>query len=115
MQENVVSCDLLNKTQQDNESFEVNGFLVPSSQVESVKRIFENHPDIASGVVTQKGGFKVDWLEKKIKQLMEKKNRVKTGKGRLPEMECEDMKALLEKEKAEVADANKPFSFEDFL
>ncbi|XP_024014512.1 MATH domain and coiled-coil domain-containing protein At3g58370 [Eutrema salsugineum] len=49
------SSDLpLNNTQQLEESFfEVNGFLVLPSQVETVKHIFQAHPDIASGVQTK--------------------------------------------------------------
>lgn len=135
-------------------------------QVESVKRIFEKHSDIASGVHTKSPhlrttyinvllglietmcqspqdlsdddlkeasatvsyavniGFKLDWLEKKLTELCEKKTKLRTVEARLPELEeelqnlnkkCSDLKALLEKSKAEVAGAKTPLSFDDIV
>ncbi|VVB06143.1 unnamed protein product [Arabis nemorensis] len=108
----MLSIDLLNKTQQLKE---VHGFLILPSQAESVKRIFEKHPNMAldfqaknqtvrtacmnvllslietlcqslqdlsidelgqaDNALTylKNSGFKVDWLERKLEQVKEKK------------------------------------------
>ncbi|ESQ46911.1 hypothetical protein EUTSA_v10028047mg, partial [Eutrema salsugineum] len=72
--------------------------------------------------IVKKGGFEVDWLEKKLEQLKEKKKQVETGQSRLQQMEdemqkynqkCLDLKALMEKEKADVSAANVAISFDD--
>ncbi|XP_010493115.1 PREDICTED: MATH domain and coiled-coil domain-containing protein At3g27040-like [Camelina sativa] len=119
-------------------SIDINGFQVPSSQVESVNSLFEKYPGFASKVCLKnphlrnkylndvlclneilckspeelsngdlagaysalqcvtKAGFKLDWLEKKLKE---------TGVTRLQEIEqelkdlkikCADMDALLD-------------------
>lgn len=71
-----------------------------------------------------KAGYKLDWLEKKLTEVCEKKNKVNTAEARLPKMEeellilnkkCSDLNALLEKEKAEVAAAKIPLSFHDVV
>lgn len=70
------------------------------------------------------GGFKVDWLEKKVKEVKEKKKNVDTGKARLQQMEQDlqnlnqkrlDLKDLLDKEKTNDLAANVPLSFNDVL
>ncbi|CAH2063686.1 unnamed protein product [Thlaspi arvense] len=160
------SNDLLNKTRQVNESVGVNGFQVLPSQVESVRRIFEKYPDLASqfrcknqhlkstymnvllGLIetlcqspqglsdedldeassavsyVTKGGFKVDWLEKKLEEVKEKKKKLDTGKARLQQMEkefqklnrrCLLLKTLMEKENADMSAAIVALSFDDVL
>ncbi|EOA25991.1 hypothetical protein CARUB_v10019380mg [Capsella rubella] len=158
--------DLLNETSLTKESIDVNGFQVLPSQVESVKCIFERHPDFASrfrpknrhlkstymtvllGLIktlcqlpdelsdddmdeasvavsyVEKGGFKLDWLEKKLAEVKAKKKKVETSKARLKQTEeelhrlnqrCLDLKAVLEKENADVSKANVPLSFDDIV
>ncbi|XP_019085091.1 PREDICTED: MATH domain and coiled-coil domain-containing protein At3g58370-like isoform X2 [Camelina sativa] len=161
-----VSIDFLNVASPVMESIDVNGFQVLPSQVESVKCIFERHPDFASrfrpknrhlkssymnvllGLIktlcqlpeelsdddleeasvavsyVEKGGFKLDWLEKKLAEVKAKKKKVEIGKARLQQTEeelhrlnqrCLDLKALLEKETADVSEANVPLSFDDVV
>ncbi|CAH2080088.1 unnamed protein product [Thlaspi arvense] len=71
-----------------------------------------------------KGGFTVDWLEKKLEEVKENKKKVDTGKARLQQMEqelqklnqkCLDLKALMEKEDADVSASNVAFSFDDVV
>lgn len=71
-----------------------------------------------------KAGYKVDWLEKKLNKVLEKKKRVKTAEAQLLEMEkellklnrkCSDLKALVNRKKAEVAEAKVPLSFDDVV
>ncbi|XP_010431454.1 PREDICTED: MATH domain and coiled-coil domain-containing protein At3g58380 [Camelina sativa] len=144
-----MSYNLLNKTQELKESIDVNGFQILPSQVESVKRIFERYPDIASQVRLKKrslrttymnvllgivetlcqlpaeisdddldeasaavsdvaqGGFKVDWLEKKLEEVKEKKKNVDIGKSCLQKVE-RTLKFFIEK-------ANVPLSFDDVV
>jgi len=70
------------------------------------------------------GGFKVDWLEKKLKEVKEKKKNVDNGKARLQQIEEDlqklnqkrlDLKDILDKEKANDLTANVPLSFNDVL
>jgi len=135
-------------------------------QVESVKCIFERHPDFASkfrpknrhlkstymtvllGLIktlcqlpeeltdddldeasvavsyVENGGLRLDWLEKKLAEVKAKKKKVETGKARLQRAEeelqklnqkCLELKAFLEKENADVSEANVPLSFEDVV
>lgn len=67
-------------------------------------------------------GFKVDWLEKKLVELLKKKDKVETGETRVQEIKEElehlkqrssDLEAQLEKEKSEVFAAKSPLSFAD--
>ncbi|XP_048593043.1 protein RESTRICTED TEV MOVEMENT 3-like [Brassica napus] len=69
-------------------------------------------------------GFKLDWLEKKISQVSEKKEREKDGEIRRLEIEkelknlkekCSDLEAQLEKEKSEALAAKTPISFDDII
>ncbi|KAL9858277.1 putative MATH/TRAF domain, phospholipase [Arabidopsis thaliana] len=134
----VGKSDVLVETPLVNESIDVNGFQVLSSQVESVNNLFEKHPDIASKchlenpllrttylnsllnlteILCQspkklsnndlanaystltcltKAGFKLDWLEKKLKEVGE--TRVQDIEEELKDMKqkCADMEALLE-------------------
>ncbi|KAG7559692.1 MATH/TRAF domain [Arabidopsis thaliana x Arabidopsis arenosa] len=138
-----------------NESIDVNGFQVLPSQAESVKRIFERHPDMALEfrVMNQHmrtlcinlllnitetlcqplkdisihdlcqaekalrylkdSDFKVDWLERKLEEVKEKKMEEQFGKSRMQELEeelkvskqkCSDIEAQLEKEKQKCSD-----------
>ncbi|KAG7561316.1 MATH/TRAF domain, partial [Arabidopsis thaliana x Arabidopsis arenosa] len=82
-----------------------------------------NEASVAVLYVAQ-GGFKVDWLEKKVKEVKEKKKKVDTGKARLQQMEEDlqklnqkrlDLKDILEKEKTNDLAANVPLSFNDVL
>ncbi|CAA7060689.1 unnamed protein product [Microthlaspi erraticum] len=66
-------------------------------------------------------GLKLDWLKKKLDEMSEKKQK---EEARVKEIEqemdalyqrCEDLVAQLEKEKAEVAAAEAPLSFGDFI
>ncbi|KAG7561302.1 TRAF-like, partial [Arabidopsis thaliana x Arabidopsis arenosa] len=69
-------------------------------------------------------GFKVDWLEKKLEEVKEKKVVGQTGETRIQELEEEmlnimckwsDMKAVLEKEKTKVLAARAPLTLDDFV
>ncbi|CAN6803018.1 unnamed protein product [Brassica oleracea] len=158
-----VSCHL------GKETMDVNGFQVLVSQVESVRRIFEMHPDIAVDFraknqhlrkacmsfllslietlcmslkdlsnedlveadvalmifrIFNDAGFKVDWLEKKLEILKEKKEKEKCSLILLEEMKekllelkqkCSDLDALVEKEEAELLAIRTPSSFVDVL
>ncbi|KAJ0255494.1 MATH domain and coiled-coil domain-containing protein [Hirschfeldia incana] len=145
---------------------DVNGFHLLSSQVETVSRMFEKHPETASEVHLKNpnlrtgymnlllslidtlcqsphklpkddldeahyalesltdAGFKLDWLEKKISQVSEMKEKDKDGESRRQDIEkelkylkqkCSDLEALLEKEKSEALAAKAPFSFDDII
>ncbi|XP_010507517.1 PREDICTED: MATH domain and coiled-coil domain-containing protein At3g58410-like [Camelina sativa] len=147
-------------------SIDINGFQVLPLQVESVRRIFEKHPDIAIGFYVKNqhlrktfmnflvnvietlcqpleelsnediveadialtyvkdAGFKVDWLEKKLEAIKEKKVKEQSGLAQLQEMEdnllklkqsCSDLDALVEKKKAELSVTRSPLSFDDIL
>ncbi|KAL0848342.1 hypothetical protein Bca101_021589 [Brassica carinata] len=148
------------------ESIDVNGFQVLPSQVESVRRIFEKHPDFASqfgshnrhlkstymnvllGLIetlcqspqelskdvldeasyavsyVSKGGFKVDWLEKKLEAVKQKKAVAIFRNYVLQQMEkmfqklnqeCLELKAHMEEEKSDLSAAIAPFSFDDVV
>ncbi|KAL0866983.1 hypothetical protein Bca101_046101 [Brassica carinata] len=148
------------------ETMNVNGFQVLVSQEESVRRIFEMHPDIADGfraknqhlrnacmsfllslietlcvslqelsnadlveadvalTYVRDAGFKVDWLEKKLEIVKEKKEKEKCSLIRLEEMKdkllelkqkCSVLEALVEKEEAELLATRTPLSFDDVL
>ncbi|CAH8269045.1 unnamed protein product [Arabidopsis lyrata] len=160
------SIDLLSQTQQVKESIDVNGFQVHPSQVESVRCIFEKHPDIAIDfqvknqhlrktfmnflvnvietlcqslqelskedlleadialTYVKDAGFKVDWLEKKLEEVKEKKGKELSGLLQLQEMEdnllklkekCSDLDALVDKKKAELSVTRSPLSFDDVV
>ncbi|KAF3578709.1 hypothetical protein DY000_02032326 [Brassica cretica] len=155
------SIDSLKEAHLGKETMDVNGF-----QVESVRRIFEMHPDIAVDfraknqhlrkacmsfllslietlcmslkdlsnedlveadvalTYVRDAGFKVDWLEKKLEILKEKKEKEKCSLIRLEEMKdkllelkqkCSDLDALVEKEEAELLAIRTPSSFVDVL
>lgn len=72
----------------------------------------------------EKGGFEVDWLEKKLEEVKEKKKKVDIGMVSLQQMEeeleklnqkCLDLKALVEKENADLAASNIALSFDDVV
>ncbi|OAP02082.1 hypothetical protein AXX17_AT3G38610 [Arabidopsis thaliana] len=136
-------------------SVDVNGFLVLPSQVESAKRIFERHSDMAlefraknqyvrtscmnvllslidtlcqslqdfsiddlgqaerALTYLKDSDFKVDWLERKLEEVKEKKIEEQIGKTGMQELEedlkvlkqkCSDIEALLEKENQKCSD-----------
>ncbi|CAH2080087.1 unnamed protein product [Thlaspi arvense] len=67
-------------------------------------------------------GFKVDWLDKMLKEVKEKKKKVDVGKASVEQMEeelqkynqkCLDLKALVKKKKEDVSAANVRLSFDD--
>ncbi|XP_010427730.1 PREDICTED: MATH domain and coiled-coil domain-containing protein At3g58210-like [Camelina sativa] len=69
-------------------------------------------------------GFKVDWLEKKLKDVKEKKVEEQNGEIRIQELEgdlkefkqkCLDIEALLEKEKAKVMAARVSLTLDDVI
>nr|ADE43109.1 restricted tev movement 3 [Arabidopsis thaliana] len=69
-------------------------------------------------------GFKLDWLEKKLYEVSEKKENEEASETGLQEMEeelkdmkqkCLEMEALVEKEKAKVSTAKAPISFDDIV
>ncbi|XP_018484516.1 MATH domain and coiled-coil domain-containing protein At3g58360-like [Raphanus sativus] len=69
-------------------------------------------------------GFKLDWLEKKLDEMAEKKEKEEAGETRLQEIEeelkdlkqkCSDLEVQLEKEKIEMSAAKAPISFDDVL
>ncbi|CAF1848016.1 unnamed protein product [Brassica napus] len=160
------SIDSLKEAHLGKETMDVNGFQVLVSQVESVRRIFEMHPDIAVDfraknqhlrkacmsfllslietlcmslkdlsnedlveadvalTYVRDAGFKVDWLEKKLEILKEKKEKEKCSLILLEEMKekllelkqkCSDLDALVEKEEAELLAIRTPSSFVDVL
>lgn len=136
------------------------------SQVESVKRIFERHPDIAEEFYAKNqhlrnacmtfllslvetlcqsleklsnedlveadialtylkdAGFKVDWLEKKLDQLKDKKEKEKSCLARLQEIEehlqklkqkCSQLDALADDEKTDLSATRTALSFDDIV
>ncbi|ESQ44244.1 hypothetical protein EUTSA_v10006437mg [Eutrema salsugineum] len=148
------------------EYMDVNGFQVLPSQVESVRRIFERHPEIAvefraknqhlrqacmnfllslietlcqsleeltnedlveadiALTYVKDAGFKVDWLEKKLDQVKEKKEKEKSDLAMLQETEenllklkqkCSELDALAEERKAELSATRTPLSFYDVV
>ncbi|CAF2346320.1 unnamed protein product [Brassica napus] len=69
-------------------------------------------------------GFKVDWLEKKLEEVKEKKEEEQTGLARMQELEeelkdlqqkCSEIEALLEKEKAKVSAARTHLTLDEFI
>ncbi|XP_048634291.1 MATH domain and coiled-coil domain-containing protein At3g58360-like [Brassica napus] len=69
-------------------------------------------------------GFKLDWLEKKVDEMAEKKEKEEGGEIRVREIEeelkdlkqkCSDLEVQLEKEKLELSAANAPISFDDVM
>ncbi|KAF2542807.1 hypothetical protein F2Q68_00030212 [Brassica cretica] len=69
-------------------------------------------------------GFKLDWLEKKLDEVSEKKNKEKSSEAGLQEMEEDlrdlkrkysDMEALVQKEKVKMSAAKAPLSFDDVV
>uniref|UniRef100_A0A0D3DU56 MATH domain-containing protein n=2 Tax=Brassica oleracea var. oleracea TaxID=109376 RepID=A0A0D3DU56_BRAOL len=137
-----------------------------STEVASVRCIFEKHPDLASKVRSnnqnlkstymnvllglietlcqlpenlsdddlseasaavlylKQVGFKMDWLEKKLQKLKERKKKMNTGKAQLQHMEeefkilnkkCLDLKDLLDKQNEDLSAANVAFSFDDVV
>ncbi|KAL0724706.1 hypothetical protein Bca4012_039305 [Brassica carinata] len=162
----VASGIALKEIQPVKETTDVNGFQVLSSQVESVKLIFERHPYIAvefnaknqhlrnacmtfllSLVETlcqsleklsnedlveadialtylKDAGFKVDWLEKKLDQLKDKKEEEQSCLARLQGIEenlqklkqaCSELDVLAEDEKADLLATRIALSFDDIV
>ncbi|KFK35055.1 hypothetical protein AALP_AA5G228800 [Arabis alpina] len=77
----------------------------------------------ALGFMTD-AGFKLDWLEKKLNDVSEKKENEEAGETRLQEMEeelkdlkqkCLDMETLVKEEKGKVLAAKSPLSFDDVV
>ncbi|XP_019099877.1 PREDICTED: MATH domain and coiled-coil domain-containing protein At3g58410-like isoform X3 [Camelina sativa] len=161
-----VTCYLLGDASPGNESMKVNGFQVLPSQVESVRLIFERHPDIASEfraknqylrkacmnfllsivetlcqplqelsnedlveadialTYLKDARFNVDWLEKKLDQVRDKKEKELTCLAKLQEtgetllilkQKCTDLDALMETEMAELSATRTPLSFDDVV
>lgn len=141
-------------------------FISLHSQVESVKRIFEKHPDIAVkfraknqhvrsacmssllGLIetlcqslhklsnedlveadialkhVKDAGFKVDWLEKNLEQVKEKKKKELSDLAMLQETEkkalnlkrkFEELDAFAEEQKKKLSATRTPLSFEDVV
>ncbi|CAH8321302.1 unnamed protein product [Eruca vesicaria subsp. sativa] len=79
--------------------------------------------DAALGSMTN-AGFKLDWLEKKLDEMAEKKEKEEASEIRVQEIEeelkdlkqkCSDLEAQLEKEKLELSIAIAPISFDDVI
>ncbi|WZZ52062.1 hypothetical protein YC2023_052169 [Brassica napus] len=77
--------------------------------------------DAALGSLTN-AEFKLDWLEKKLDEMAEKKEKEEAGEARVREIEedlkdlnqkCSDLEAQLEKQKLELSAAKAPISFDD--
>ncbi|KAG2258370.1 hypothetical protein Bca52824_077664 [Brassica carinata] len=137
------SRDLHKETLVGNETVDVNGFHVSTLQhlksshinallglIETLCKLPEKLSDDdlaeASAAVSylMQVGFKVDWLEKKLEEVKEKKKKMDTGKAQLQHREeelqkltkkCSDLKDLVEKEKADLSAANVAFSFYDVV
>lgn len=69
-------------------------------------------------------GFKVDWLEKNLKQVKEKKEKELSGLAMLQETEekllkqkqkCADLEALAEKQKSDLSATRTSLSFDDVV
>lgn len=69
-------------------------------------------------------GFKLDWLQKKLDELCEIKEKEKVCETQVQEMEkelkslkmkCSDMEALVQKEKAKMSATKLPLSFDDLV
>ncbi|CAD5326170.1 unnamed protein product [Arabidopsis thaliana] len=145
--------------QQVKESIDVNGFQVLPSQVESVRRIFKKHPDIAVGFQVKNqhlrktfmsflvnvietmcqslqelsnedlvevdialtylkdAGFKVDWLEKKLDHVKEKKEKEQSGLVILQgiEQQLHELMHKCEEKKSEVLSVGAPLKFDDVV
>uniref|UniRef100_A0A0D3BX25 MATH domain-containing protein n=1 Tax=Brassica oleracea var. oleracea TaxID=109376 RepID=A0A0D3BX25_BRAOL len=122
------------------ESLDVNGFQVFPSQVESVRRIFERHPDISVGFRSKNQHLRnacmdslldVDWLEKNLEQVKEKKEKELSGLAMLQETEekllkqkqkcaemealANEMEAIVNEQKAELSVTRTPLSFDDVV
>ncbi|CAA7062328.1 unnamed protein product [Microthlaspi erraticum] len=144
----------------------VKGFLLLPSQAETMSRVFERHPELASELRATNpklrtgylsfllnlietmcqspqelskddmtsahaalkymtdAGFKLDWLQKKLDELCEIKEKEKVCETQLQEMEneleslkmkCSDMEALVQKEKAKMSATKLPLSFDDLV
>ncbi|CAA0387216.1 unnamed protein product [Arabidopsis thaliana] len=105
------TCDyVLMEIQSDKETVDINGFVVVSSKsLEELSNEDLVEADVALTYLRD-AGFKVDWLEKKLDQLKEKKEEEMSGLARLHEIEenlvilkqkWSDLDALAEKEKAD--------------
>ncbi|KAL0714724.1 hypothetical protein Bca4012_021703 [Brassica carinata] len=90
------------------------------------ERLSDDDLDEASAAVSYltQVGFKVDWLEKKLEEVKEKKKKVYTGKAELEHMEeefkvlnkkCLELKDLVEKQHEDVTAANVALSFDDVV
>ncbi|KAL1201581.1 MATH domain and coiled-coil domain-containing protein [Cardamine amara subsp. amara] len=159
LNESIQSNGLLNQTREVEEIIDVNGFQVLPSQAESVRRIFEKHPDIAVGVQVKNqhlrttlmnflvnvietmcqslrelsnedlvevdialtylknARFKVDWLEKKLDQVKENKEKELSGLVKLQEIEQQlhDLMHKCETKKSEVLSIGAPLKFDDVV
>ncbi|CAA7062327.1 unnamed protein product [Microthlaspi erraticum] len=84
--------------------------------------------DMTSAYATLKymtdAGFKLDWLQKKLDELCEIKEKEKVCETKVQEMEnelkslkmaCSDMEALVQKEKAKLSATKLPLSFYDLV
>ncbi|KAF3517947.1 hypothetical protein DY000_02061706 [Brassica cretica] len=69
-------------------------------------------------------GFKLDWLEKKLVEMSEKKEKEEAGESQMREIEeelknlkqkCSDLEVQLQKQKSEVSAAVAPISFDDVI
>ncbi|KAF3525986.1 hypothetical protein F2Q69_00049408 [Brassica cretica] len=69
-------------------------------------------------------GFKLDWLEKKLVEMSEKKEKEEAGESQMQEIEeelknlkqkCSDLEVQLQKQKSEVSAAVAPISFDDVI
>lgn len=66
-------------------------------------------------------GFKVDWLEKKLEEVKEKKKEEQIGETRMQEMKvfkqkCSDIEALMEREKSKLlVTRGSPLTLDDVL
>ncbi|KAH0892607.1 hypothetical protein HID58_055036 [Brassica napus] len=99
----------------------VNGFQIPPSHVESSpQEVFQDDLSDAYAALgfMRDAGFKLDWLEKKLYEVSERKKNEEAG---LKEMEedlrdlkhkCSDMEALANEEKVS---AKTPISFDDVV
>ncbi|CAN6898711.1 unnamed protein product [Brassica oleracea] len=86
-----------------NETFDVNGFQVSTSQLSD-----DDLAEASAAVLyLSQVGLKVDWLEEKLEELKEKKKKMYTGKAQLQRMEeelqnltkkCSDLEDLVKKQ-----------------
>ena len=122
--------DLASKVRSNNQNLKSTYMNVLLGLIETLCQLPENLSDddlseaSAAVLYLKQVGFKMDWLEKKLQKLKERKKKMNTGKAQLQHMEeefkilnkkCLDLKDLLDKQNEDLSAANVAFSFDDVV